>query len=176
MEYYNINIPSLVEDLKMLIEMGAKQTSEENQEEQQNEIRRSENGDLPADLTDMGIDVTKKAREGKIEPVIGRADEIERMIQILCRKTKNNPVLIGEPGVGKSAVVEGLALAITKGDVPTLLQNKKVFSLDIASLVAGTKYRGALEEKLKKVYELPDFYNDGDDDDNDDWDDEIYND
>ena len=150
-EYYNVNISSLVDDLKMLIEMGAQKEDDESVEDGQSEVRKSENGDLPADLTDMGIDLTKKAREGKIEPVIGRADEIERMIQILCRKTKNNPVLIGEPGVGKSAVVEGLALAITKGDVPSILQNKKVFSLDIASLVAGTKYRGALEEKLKKA-------------------------
>ena len=145
-EYYNINIPSLVEDLKMLIEMGAKQTSEENQEEQQNEIRRSENGDLPADLTDMGIDVTKKAREGKIEPVIGRTDEIERMIQILCRKTKNNPVLIGEAGVGKTAVVEGLARRIISGAVPMLLKDKTIYSMDIGGLMAGTKYRGSMEE------------------------------
>ncbi|MCL2599437.1 MAG: hypothetical protein FWD76_05995, partial [Firmicutes bacterium] len=92
---------------------------------------------LPKELADLGTDMTAKARENKIDPIIGRADEIERIIQILCRKTKNNPVLIGEPGVGKSAVVEGLAKAIIEKKVPDILQNKTVFSLDMASLVAG---------------------------------------
>ncbi len=110
--------------------------------------------DLPAQLSDLGINLTKKAAEHKIDPIIGREEEIERIIQILCRKTKNNPVLIGEPGVGKSAVVEGLAKAIVDGNVPELLKNKIVFSLDIGSLVAGTKYRGALEEKLKTAIDL----------------------
>ncbi len=105
-------------------------------------------GVLPAQLKEMGVDITQKARDGKIDPIIGRTKEIERIIQILCRKTKNNPVLIGEPGVGKSAVVEGLALAIASGNVPELLKDKIVFALDIGSLMAGTKYRGALEEKL----------------------------
>lgn len=109
---------------------------------------------VPDELADLGTDVTKRAREGKIDPIIGRSEEIERIVQILCRKTKNNPVLIGEPGVGKSAVVEGFAKAIVDGNVPELLQNKIVFSLEIGSLMAGTKYRGALEEKLKNAIDV----------------------
>lgn len=109
---------------------------------------------LPGQLAELGVDITKKAREHKIDPIIGRSEEIERIIQILCRKTKNNPVLIGEPGVGKSAVVEGLAKAIVEGNVPELLKNKIIFGLDIGSLMAGTKYRGSLEEKLKNAIDL----------------------
>lgn len=108
---------------------------------------------LPASLKDIGIDMTERARENKLDPVIGRKEEIERIIQILCRKTKNNPVLIGEPGVGKSAVVEGLAQAIVKGNVPELLKDKIIFAMDIGSMLAGTKYRGDMEEKLKKAIE-----------------------
>ncbi|MCL2234119.1 MAG: ATP-dependent Clp protease ATP-binding subunit [Firmicutes bacterium] len=109
---------------------------------------------LPAQLKDLGQDLTQRASEGKIDPVIGRGEEIERIIQILCRKTKNNPVLIGEPGVGKSAVVEGLSLAIVEGRVPDLLKDKIIFTLEIGALVAGTKYRGALEERLKNAIDL----------------------
>lgn len=108
---------------------------------------------LPSFLKELGVDITERARDQKLDPVIGRKDEIERIIQILCRKTKNNPVLIGEPGVGKTAVVEGLAQAIVKGDVPELLKDKIIFALDIGSMLAGTKYRGDMEEKFKRAIE-----------------------
>ena len=101
------------------------------------------------DLSKFGTDLTQKARDGKLDPVIGRGKETERVIQVLCRRTKNNPVLIGEPGVGKSAVIDGLAQRIAAGDVPDALRGKIVFSLDLTSLVAGTRYRGDFEERLK---------------------------
>lgn len=105
------------------------------------------------ELEGFGSDLTQKARENKLDPVIGRDKEIERIIQILCRRTKNNPVLIGEPGVGKSAVSEGLALAIVNDQVPDALKGKKVFSLDMTGIVAGTKYRGEFEERFKTALE-----------------------
>ena len=104
-------------------------------------------------LDQLGIDLTAAARAGKLDPVIGRLKEIERVIQILSRRNKNNPALIGEPGVGKTAIVEGLAHRIVSGDVPETLEGKRLVTLDIGSLVAGTKYRGEFEERLKKVIE-----------------------
>ena len=102
-------------------------------------------------LEKYGRDVTEAARKGKIDPVIGRDEEIRSITRILSRKTKNNPVLIGEPGVGKTAIIEGLANRIVKGDVPTSLKDKKIWELDLAALVAGAKYRGEFEERLKNV-------------------------
>jgi ATP-dependent Clp protease ATP-binding subunit ClpC len=104
-------------------------------------------------LDEFGRDLTELAREGKLDPVVGRHTEIERVMQILCRRTKNNPCLIGDPGVGKTAIAEGLALRIVSGDIPEILKNKRIVSLDLAGLVAGTKYRGEFEERMKKVME-----------------------
>ena len=106
---------------------------------------------LQKPLEKYGRDIVQAVKDNKIDPVIGRDEEIRNVIRILSRKTKNNPCLIGEPGVGKTAIAEGLASRIAKGDVPERLKNRTVFSLDMGSLVAGAKYRGEFEERLKAV-------------------------
>ncbi|MGS0639502.1 AAA family ATPase, partial [Citrobacter sp. VF227] len=97
------------------------------------------------------VNLNKKARDGKIDPLIGRESEVQRTIQVLCRRQKNNPLLVGDPGVGKTAIAEGLAYRITRGEVPDILANAQVYSLDMGALLAGTKYRGDFEQRLKTV-------------------------
>lgn len=143
---FNIDLGSLRNQVYQIILPTATATPDGGAVQKENE-----GSTLPKNLLELGTDLTLKAKQGKIDPIIGREDEIARVIEILCRKTKNNPVLIGEAGVGKSAVVEGLAKAIVEGRVPDLLKNKVIFSLELGSLMAGTKYRGSMEEKLKNA-------------------------
>ena len=146
---YGVDVEALKNKVVKALSAG-QNTSEEGKKENANNQQGST---LPEKLLDMGTDITLKAKEHKLDPVIGREEEIQRVVEILCRKTKNNPVLIGEAGVGKTAVVEGLAQAIVAGDVPQILKDKVIYSLEIGGLMAGTKYRGAMEEKLKDAIE-----------------------
>ena len=155
----NVNINSvkhMLEDMIFRREEAAKNAPQSNNEEEvkeenETEITAENNSDKENPLSKFGYDLTEKARDGKLDPVIGREKEINQIIQSLSRRTKNSPVLVGEPGVGKSAVVEGLALEIVSGTVPDVLRNKIIFSLDISGLLAGAKYRGELEERFKNA-------------------------
>ena len=159
-----INISELASKLELAISDGADELSDDDgqmfssfenmmgvKQREQKKNKTQSKGGLDKSVLQYGSDLTSKAREGKIDPVIGRKKEIDKIIQVLSRRTKNNPVLIGEPGVGKSTVVEGLAQAIVKNEVPDLLKDKIVFSLDLSAMVAGSKYRGDFEERLKNA-------------------------
>lgn len=135
-----VNLEGIVHEISKSMMGGSTQTA-----------KGSENTDGDSALSQFGRDLTRLARDGKIDPVIGRQNEIERVIQILSRRTKNNPCLIGEPGVGKTAIAEGLALKIVSGEVPEMLKDKRIISLDLTGMVAGTKYRGDFEDRIKKV-------------------------
>ena len=147
----NTNIPRLYNEIIRVINEGEDFVSNEGGNNSKGRGKGSYN-QTPT-LNQFGVDLTKKAEEGKLDPIIGRKEEIERVIQILSRRTKNNPCLIGEPGVGKTAAVEGLAEKIASGDVPEILKGKRVVTLDISGMVAGSKYRGDFEERIKKALE-----------------------
>ena len=144
----NVNIPKLYNEIIKVINEGEDLQGEERSGKTE---RKKGSYNQTTTLNQFGEDLTKKAEEGKLDPIIGRKEEIERVIQILSRRTKNNPCLIGEPGVGKTAVVEGLAQKIVAGDVPEILKDKRVVSMDISGMVAGAKYRGDFEERIKKA-------------------------
>ena len=147
----NVNIPKLYNEIVKVINEGEDYNSSDDSSNNSNERKRRGSYNQTPTLNQFGQDLTKKAEEGKLDPVIGRKQEIERVIEILSRRTKNNPCLIGEPGVGKTAAVEGLAQKIASGDVPEILKDKRVVTLDISGMVAGSKYRGDFEERIKKA-------------------------
>ena len=149
----NVNIPKLYNEIIKVINEGEDYNSSDNASNSTNGAKRRGKGSYnqTPTLNQFGEDLTKKAEDGKLDPVIGRKKEIERVIEILSRRTKNNPCLIGEPGVGKTAAVEGLAQKIASGDVPEVLKDKRVVTLDISGMVAGAKYRGDFEERIKKA-------------------------
>ena len=151
----NVNIPKLYNEIIKVINEGENYNSDDEQSSSNSSSRQRGRGkgsyNQTPTLNQFGEDLTKKAEEGKLDPIIGRKEEIERVIQILSRRTKNNPCLIGEPGVGKTAAVEGLAQKIVSGDVPEILKDKRVVTLDISGMVAGAKYRGDFEERIKKA-------------------------
>ncbi len=139
-----VDIASLTEET---VKLSGSMDAADNREKPEN---NNKNKKTP-NLEKFGHDLTKEAKEGGIDPVIGRSEEIERVVQILCRRTKNNPCLIGEPGVGKTAIAEGLALKIASGEAPDILNGKRIISLDLTGMVAGTKYRGDFEERIKSI-------------------------
>ncbi len=145
----NIDMPKLYNEIVNVINEAEDVSKNMGQSKGQKSVKGSYN--TTQTLNQFGEDLTKKGLEGKLDPVIGRSKEIERVIEILSRRTKNNPCLIGEPGVGKTAIVEGLAQKINSGDVPEILKNKRVVSMDISGMVAGAKYRGDFEERIKKA-------------------------
>ena len=144
----NVNIPKLYNEIIKVINEGE---DYKNESGKKSADRKNGSYNQTPTLNQFGEDLTKKAKEGKLDPIIGRKEEIERVIQILSRRTKNNPCLIGEPGVGKTAVVEGLAQKIVSGDIPEILKDKRVVTVDISGMVAGAKYRGDFEERIKKA-------------------------
>ena len=144
----NVNIPKLYNEIIKVINEGE---DYKNESSKKSTDRKNGSYNQTPTLNQFGEDLTKKAKEGKLDPIIGRKEEIERVIQILSRRTKNNPCLIGEPGVGKTAVVEGLAQKIVSGDIPEILKDKRVVTVDISGMVAGAKYRGDFEERIKKA-------------------------
>ena len=144
----NVNIPKLYNEIIKVINEGE---DYKNESGKKSTDRKNGSYNQTPTLNQFGEDLTKKAKEGKLDPIIGRKEEIERVIQILSRRTKNNPCLIGEPGVGKTAVVEGLAQKIVSGDIPEILKDKRVVTVDISGMVAGAKYRGDFEERIKKA-------------------------
>ena len=140
-----------------MIEKGAEEPQQEEEAPQiriravREEEQKEEEQQKTSSLDEFGYDITQAAREGRLDPLVGREDEIQRVIQILGRRRKNNPMLVGDPGVGKSAIVEGIAIKIINGDIPPVLANKRLISLDLGSIVAGTKYRGDFEKRLKSI-------------------------